>query len=278
MRRLAVVGTKTTILTERVSIKVSFKELYKKVTDIQKQYTTHKYYVYNDIFHWPRILASVPRYGPILHQDYSENMPKMHKIKTQSAHFNKHNYSLHCTVELVNHDEFPNLKSPYIYHYHLSDEIKHDAAFTSVILERCIQNRVPDIIRRKSDNCATQYKSKKVFEEYQKLAKKYKRSVIVYYDASGHGKGLVDAMGAFGVKTPLRKEVLTCDFKYRSSEDICTMLRSKFEDDKQKQYSVIDSQEILTLRQEMDNAVIIPGCMAFHMLCFKPDSSILAKK
>ena len=31
--------------------------------------------------------------------------------------------------------------------------------------------------------------------------------VIAYYGASGHGKGLVDAMSGFGVKEPLEKQL-----------------------------------------------------------------------
>ena len=53
---------------------------------------------------------------------------------------------------------------------------------------------------------------------------KYEKSVIVYYGASGHRKGLVDAMSGFGVKGPLRKAVLTQDFftiLQRKSMHIC---------------------------------------------------------
>ena len=93
------------------------------------------------------------------------------------------------------------------------------------------------MIRNKSDNCSTQYKCGKVFGEYLKLAKKYNRN-IKYYGPSGHGKGMVDAMNAFGVKTPLLKSFVAHDFKYKSSKDICTMLQAHFEGDEQKKYSV----------------------------------------
>ena len=131
-----------------------------------------KFLVYNDKHHWPRILATVAQLGPIYHMDYSENMSQLHKYEVQSAHFNKRNYSLHCTVEHVDVTENPYLKSPYIYHYHLSDEMRHDAAFTSEVLDRCIRagGDLPEIIRMKSDNCSTQYKCGKVFNESRKLA------------------------------------------------------------------------------------------------------------
>ena len=91
--------------------------------------------MYNDKYHWPRILETVNDLGPVFHSDYSENMAQLTKFEAQSAHFNKRNYSLHCTVEHVNPEENEHLKSPYRYHYHLSDDMRHDAAFTSEALE-----------------------------------------------------------------------------------------------------------------------------------------------
>ena len=173
------------------------------------------------------ILATVEEYGEIWHSDFSENMSQLNKYKVQSAHFNKRAYSLHCTVEHVSQLKYPDLKSPYRYHYHLSDDMKHDFAFSSLVATKCIDDmNIPTIIRRKSDNCATQYKCSMVFGEYIKMAKKYDRNVIVYYGASGHGKGLVDAMGTFGVKRPVLKAVLTQNFKYNSAKDILDLLSS----------------------------------------------------
>ena len=245
--------------------------------NLKKEYCTHKYFVYNDKYHWPRILASVPEYGPIYHMDYSENMAQ--KFEVQSAHFNKRNCSLHCTVEHVDINEHPNLKSPYIYHYHLSDDMTHDSAFTSEVFDRCIKTNeddLPKVIRNKSDNCSIQYKCGKAFDEFSGLSKKWNRNVIKYYGPSGHGKGLVDAMSAFGVKSPLLKAVLANNFRYNSSEDICMMLQSHFEGDEQKKYSVIDTEDILLKRSQLE-ALPIKGSRAFHMMCFKPDGSILAK-
>ena len=175
--------------------------------------------------------------------DYSENMSQMHKFETQSAHFNKRFNSLHCTVEHLDKDKYPHLKPPYLYHYHFSDKMKHDSAFTSLVVERCLEGG--EMIRNKSDNCSTQYKCGKAFGEYLKLAKKYNRNIIKYYGPPGHGKGLVDTMSAFEVKTPLPKAVVAHDFKYKSSKDICTMLQAHFEGDEQKKYSVIDTTDIL---------------------------------
>ena len=39
-----------------------------------------------------------------------------------------------------------------------------------------------------------QYKCKDVFAKWRKIAKKFKKPVLVNYDVSGHGKGLIDAV------------------------------------------------------------------------------------
>ena len=49
---------------------------------------------------------------------------------------------------------------------------------------------------------------------------KLNRSAIVYYGVLGHGKDLVDAMSAFGVKGPIKKAVLREDFSYHKALDI----------------------------------------------------------
>ena len=234
------------------------------------EYCSNKYQIYNDIYQWPRILATVPEYGPIHHMDYSENMAEMDMYEVQSAHFNKRDYSLHCTIEHIDHDKNQSLRSPYLYHYHFSDEMKHDSAFTATAFECCIDNdNLPELIRNKSDNFAAQYKPGNTFNEFHNVAKKNNRNFFKYYAPLGHGKGQVDTMSAFGVKTPLLKSVITYNFWYNSSQDICDMLRSKFENDNQKKYSVIDVEDILLHRPK--------GSRSYHMMCFRPDGSILCK-
>ena len=121
--------------------------------------------------------------------DYSENMAQMDKYEMQSAHFNKRNYFLHCTVEHTDHDKNQNLRSPYLHHYHFSDEMKHDSAFTAIVIECCIaNNNLPELIRNESDNSAVQYKSGNTFNKFYHVAKKYNRNFLKYY-GPGHGKG-----------------------------------------------------------------------------------------
>ena len=107
-----------TNLTERVTKQITFADLYKKLWSVKNSYTKHKYQVYNDTYQWPLILATVEEYGEIWYSDFSENMSQLNKYEVQSAHFNKRAYSLHCTVEHVSQLKYPDLKSPYRYHYH----------------------------------------------------------------------------------------------------------------------------------------------------------------
>ena len=145
--------------------------------------------------------------------DYSENMVQWHQEEAQSSHFNKTQYSLHCSVQ-HNGDDANN------YFYHLSDEKKHNFAFTSLVVEQLVEQNSCEIICIKSANCSTQYKCRWVFGMWQLLATIIGKIIITYYGASGHGKGLVDAMSGFGVKGPLKKAVINNDFSYRKAEDI----------------------------------------------------------
>ena len=58
----------------RVHHDLSFKDVYLKLVSMKKLYITHKLEVYNDAFHWLKIITSIPGIGEIYHLDYSENM------------------------------------------------------------------------------------------------------------------------------------------------------------------------------------------------------------
>ena len=72
------VETKTTKITDRVTNQMTCKDLYNKLLGTRKKYLMHKYHVYNDRYHWPIILSTIPRYGEITH---SEDMSQLHKVE-----------------------------------------------------------------------------------------------------------------------------------------------------------------------------------------------------
>ena len=97
-------------------------------------------------------MATTNDIGEIYHMDYSENLSQQYKFKPQSSHFNKQQFSLPCTVKQTSNED-----SAHHYMYHLSDEMKHDSAFTNVVVHHLLEQDDPEIIRLKSDNCSTQY-------------------------------------------------------------------------------------------------------------------------
>ena len=202
--------------------------------------------------------------------DYSENVSQHFKYEPQSSHFNKTQYSLHCTVKHVPGD------SPYQYIYHLSDEKKHNHAFTSAVIDHILSDELDEnMIRVKSDNCSTQYKCKWVFGFYHNLEIEKQVKILVCYGVSGHGKGLVDAMSSFSVNAPLLRAVITNDFFYNRAEDIYNYLVDHFAKDDNKHYFLLSPDTIASKRLS-ENPLKITDCMKLHN-CFFPDGSIQTK-
>ena len=260
--------------TERVISTRNVSDVYSSLAAKKTKYVMHRYQVANDKYQWPKIASTTDSYGPIYHFDYSENLSQSYKFEPQSSHFNKQQYSLHCTVK-----HLPNSEHEYIYHF--SDSKKHDFAFTSSVVDHLVELEDEDftstIIRVKSDNCSCQYKCRYVFAFYRNLAKQLDKTVIAYYGVCGHGKGLVDAMSAFGVKTPLRRAVVTEDLKYSSAQDICDFLIKKFSDQfPEKQYYVID-KAALDARRENKEELKIKDCNAQHMFSYLPNGQVQSK-
>ena len=123
------------------------------------------------------------------------------------------------------------------YFYHLSDDLKHDFAFTKTVIDDLLEkNGTTTILLVKFDNWSVQYKCKNVFSMWQSIATSSQKKVIIYYDVSGHGKGLVDAMSGFGVKGPLRKAVWCEDFSNSCADDITKYMAAKFVGDEAKHH------------------------------------------
>ena len=259
--------------TERVVSMRSFTEIYKSLSELRTKYLMHRYQVFNDKYQWPQILATTDTLGPIYHFDYSENLTQSYKYEPQSSHFNKKQYSLHCTVK--------HFLDSSQYFYHFSDSKKHDFAYTSHVLNHLLdleeEDNVSVIIRVKSDNCSCQYKCCYVFKFYHNLAKKLGKTIIVYYGVCGHGKGLVDAMSAFGVKSPLRRAVVTENFKYNSADEIRSYLSIKFSKEfPEKQYYTVDPATLDGIRKDKES-LKIKDCQAQHMISYFPDGQVQTK-
>ena len=133
--------------------------------------------------------------------DFSENIAIKTKSEVQEALFWGKEYALHCAIVQPSEVKFV---------YHLSDDTTHDPSFVQQVLEDIFDRwEIRDeTIVVKSDNAPTQYKNKWAFESYSSLAKKYNVRIIRIYGAAGHGKGVIDAMSSFGVKSILKKDII----------------------------------------------------------------------
>ena len=117
----------------------------------------HKYQVYNNKHHWPEILRTTEEFGAIYHLDYSENLTQSYKYEPQSSHFNKARYSLHCSVKHSSDQTFS-------YFFDLSDDLKHDFAFTKTVVDDLLEeNETTTILCFKSGNCCSIQVRKRIF-------------------------------------------------------------------------------------------------------------------
>ena len=244
-------------------------ELYKIVSSKTKQYTTHRYQIENDKFVFPKILETTDKFGRVFWMDFSENVSGTPKWEVQDAHFSKQQYSLHCTVAHLNNE--------YEYLYHLSDDLLHDAKMVAAVVESIlnIYNEDSVLNRFKSDNCTCQYKCLNVFPFWRRMAIEKGKIFITYYGVSGHGKGQVDGMSAFGIKGPLRRAIITHDNFFNSANDIVEFLSAEMCDYPERKYILVEPQ---WERREMDKEQLeIKKCMSYHAIAYFPDSSIQGK-
>ena len=146
----------------------------------------------------------------------------MHDV--QSAYYSGKQHTLHAALV-----QFPNVDWKYI--FHLSDDTNHDSIMTDVNLNGIVSS-YPELIKNgaivlQSDNCSTQYKSRYVFHNMLRLAAEL--NVPIYW----HGQGLIDAMGWFGCKGPLRKSIIEQD-KWFPTWSMVEFLQTNFENDNTK--------------------------------------------
>ena len=104
--------------------------------------------------------------------------------------------------------------------------LNHDASFTKAVVLDLINEHLKNNKRIyiKSDNCREQFKCRWIFGVYRDIAMSLGKEVIIYYGASGHGRGLVDGMSSFGVKTPLRRQIINHDVYWSSVKEIINIL------------------------------------------------------
>ena len=83
-------------------------------------------------------------------------------------------------------------------------------------------------------------------------------------------------MSSWGVKTPLRKQIITADFYWSTATELINMFHSKGFQSENRDYSEITEQLI----QSYENVIQRPlvGCKKQHMIVFNIDGSISRKQ
>ena len=120
-----------------------------KLRGLSEKYLKHRTYVDNCTSVFPLLKESYS--GKFIELDFSQNLSLRPKDEVQSAHFSGKQFTLHCAiVEPVQ----------YRYHYHISDDTKHDPFFVDYVVRDIIAkyNIKDEDFWIQSDNTPTQYK------------------------------------------------------------------------------------------------------------------------
>ena len=99
--------------------------------------------------------------------------------------------------------------------------------------------------------------------------------IIRTYGIADHGKGAIDGMSSFGVKNILRKDIVTYDVFFNTSEDILYYLTIKCP---QFNYTHLPSDNVVKSRISQNDTMIIKGFMKQHLMIFAPNEPVFCKE
>ena len=101
----------------------------------------------------------------------------------------------------------------------------------------------------------------------QSLANTYNVRIVRLFGAAGHGKGLVDAMSSFCVKAILRRDIISKNDWFSTSQEIVDHLQFRGKHD--MYYKTIHPEPLDEARQNAEERKI-DQCMKMHLFVFKP--------
>ena len=107
-----------------------------------------------------------------------------------------------------------------------------------------------------------------MFANWRALAKKYNKTIILYYGVSGHGKGLVDSMSSFGEKD-LSEKVSSQKIFFNDVEQVKEHLEQKHLDKPNWLYKVVSEDHLEEIRKQPREEFKILQCEKLHD-CFFP--------
>ena len=128
----------------------------------------------------------------VAHLDFAENYTFVIQREVQSHYFLQEQCTIHPIVVYHESGHFTLVV--------VSDELKHDAAFVTLIVEELVQHissKFPrvDKIRIWSDGCVAQYKNKFNFFQLTQTSEKFGIQCDWNFFESCHGKGPCDGVG-----------------------------------------------------------------------------------
>ena len=111
---------------------------------------------------------------------------------------------------------------------------------------------------------------------HQKLADDFNQRIIRTYGASGHGKGVIDAMSSFGAKNILR-QYYHSGYIFNESDSIVNYnyLATKKPD---YSYPHVPALEVVTKRNAPHTPKEIKDCMKQHMMVFQSNKDVILKE
>ncbi|XP_076440515.1 uncharacterized protein LOC143279993 [Babylonia areolata] len=145
------------------------------------------------------LIASLPNEAAVLTLDFAENYLCKFQNEVQSAHWSYRQVTVHpCVLHYrCQKPGCSELVTQYI--VYLSDDMRHDAAFTKVVMDWVIEHlseKKMKSIYIFSDGCSSQYKSRLPFAHLTELAEKYSALKIErHFFGAHHGKSLCDSCG-----------------------------------------------------------------------------------
>ena len=108
----------------------------------------------------------------------------------------------------------------------VSNDLIHDFQFVHHTVAKVVVPELASIgckfttIHQRTDGCAGQYKSKRVFGDISSSKQYINARVIANFSSSGHGKGKVDAAAGF-LKSAARRAIIpNLDLKIRDAQEL----------------------------------------------------------
>ena len=130
-------------------------------------------------------------------------------------------------------------------------------------------------MRLESNSASSQCKNKHSSGLQQSLTDQFNLRIIRTYGAAANGKGAIDTMSSFGVKSIVKKDLVTHDVLCNNSCDIAKYLASQ---NLQYYYHTIPVESVVPAQQKDSSPIELQGCMKQHLIIFRPNEKYFCKE